>query len=235
MKRRDMNKALVATTVVSSAASTVASLVSPVATVALALQAPGLAHAQGGSFAEGIDYLSLDKRVPTDSEKGRIEVVEFFWFNCPHCNAFEPRFESWIKTVAKDVDVRRVPVHFRDDFEPQQRMYYVLESLGMVDALQAKVFKAIHTDHQNLQTFDALAAWSEKNGIQRAKFTELYNSFAVVSKAKRAAQQQDAFKVQGVPALGIAGRFYTDGSLVGNMDKALQVAEFLISEVRKGR
>ena len=114
-------------------------------------------------------------------------------------------------------------------------MYFVLETLGLVESMQAKVFKAIHTDHQNLQTFENLAAWSEKNGIPRAKFTELYNSFAVVSRAKRAAQQQDAFKVQGVPALGIAGRFYTDGSLVGNMDKALQVTEFLISEVRKGR
>ncbi len=222
MKRRDLNQALVA----SSAA---------MVSLGLGLGASPLAQAQGSSFAEGIDYLSLDKRVPTDSEKGRIEVVEFFWFNCPHCNAFEPRFEAWIKTLPKDVDVRRAPVRFRDDFEPQQRMYYVLESLGLVDSMQAKVFKAIHTEHQNLQTFENLAAWSEKNGIPRAKFTELYNSFAVVSRAKRAAQQQDAFKVQGVPALGIAGRFYTDGSLVGNMDKALQVTEFLISEVRKGR
>jgi protein dithiol oxidoreductase (disulfide-forming) len=223
MKRRDMNQALMA-----SSAGWLA--------LGLGLEAaPEAALAQGAKYAEGIDYLSLDKRVPTDSEKGRIEVVEFFWFNCPHCNAFEPRLEAWIKTLPKDVDVRRVPVRFRDDFEPQQRMYYVLESLGLVDSMQAKVFKAIHTEHQNLQNFDNLAAWSEKNGIPRAKFTELYNSFAVVSRAKRAAQQQEAFKVQGVPALGIAGRFYTDGTLVGNMDKALQVTEFLIAEVRKGR
>ena len=114
-------------------------------------------------------------------------------------------------------------------------MYYVLESLGLVDTLQARVFKAIHTEHQNLQNFDALAAWSEKNGIPRAKFSELYNSFAVVSRAKRAAQLQEAFKVQGVPALGIGGRFYTDGSLAGSMDKALQITEYLIAEVRKGR
>ena len=231
MKRRDMNKALAA----SSLAAWARPVVSPLLAAGLGLQATAGLSAPGASFAEGIDYLSLDKRVPTDSEKGRIEVLEFFWFNCPHCNAFEPRLESWIKTLPKDVEVRRVPVHFRDDFEPQQRMYYVLESLGLVDTMQSRVFKAIHTEHQNLQNFDALAAWSEKNGIPRAKFSELYNSFAVVSRAKRAAQIQEAFKVQGVPALGIGGRFYTDGSLAGSMDKALQVTEYLIAEVRKGR
>jgi len=191
--------------------------------------------AQGGQPQEGIEYLSLDKRVPTDAAKGKIEVIEFFWYSCPHCNAFEPRFESWMAQVPKDVEVHRVPVRFRDDFEPQQRMYYVLEALGKVDALHASVFKAIHTERQSLSSPEALADWSEKHGIPKAKFMELFNSFAVVAKAKRAAQLQDLFKVQGVPALGIAGRFYTDGSLSGSMEKALQITEFLLGEVRRGR
>jgi thiol:disulfide interchange protein DsbA len=192
-------------------------------------------RAQGGPPQEGIEYLSLDKRIPTDAAKGKIEVIEFFWYSCPHCNAFEPRFESWMAQVPKDVEVHRVPVRFRDDFEPQQRMYYVLEALGKVDALHASVFKAIHTERQSLSTPEALADWAEKHGIARAKFSELFNSFAVVSKAKRATQLQDLFKVQGVPALGIAGRFYTDGSLAGSMEKALQTTEYLLSEVRRGR
>ena len=205
------------------------------ALVSWAQSAPSFAQGPSTGISEGIDYLSLDKRVPTESAKGKIEVIEFFWYSCPHCNAFEPRFESWMKNVSKDVEVKRVPVKFRDDFEPQQRMYYVLEALGKVESHHALVFRAIHTERLNLSGAEALANWADKNGIPKAKFMELYNSFAVVSKAKRAAQLQDAFKVQGVPALGINGRFYTDGSLAGSMDKALQVTEFLLSEIRKGR
>ena len=191
--------------------------------------------AQPAPYQEGIEYVSLDKRVPTDAGKGKIEVIEFFWYSCPHCNAFEPRFASWVKALPKDVEVKRVPVRFRDDFEPQQRMYYVLEALDKVEALHGKLFQAIHVEKQNLGSAEALAQWADKNGIPKAKFVELYNAFGVVTKAKRAHQLQEAFKVQGVPALGIGGRFYTDGSLTQTMDRSLQVAEYLIGEVRRGR
>ena len=191
--------------------------------------------AQTAPYQEGIEYVSLDKRVPTEAGKGKIEVIEFFWYSCPHCNAFEPRFASWVKALPKDVEVKRVPVRFRDDFEPQQRMYYVLEALDKVEALHGKLFQAIHVEKQNLGSAEALAQWADKNGIPKAKFAELYNAFGVVTKAKRAHQLQEAFKVQGVPALGIGGRFYTDGSLSGSMERALQITDYLIAEIRKGR
>jgi thiol:disulfide interchange protein DsbA len=193
---------------------------------------PLTAQAQGPVAAfkpvEGKDYLSLDKRVPTDVGAGKIELIEFFWYSCPHCNAFEPQFAAWKKAAPKDVVVQRVPVRFRDDFEPQQRAYYVFESLNLVDTLHGKLFHAIHSERQQLNSAQALAAWADKNGLPEKKFIETYNSFGVASKARRATQLQDAFKVQGVPALGIAGRFYTDGSLTQTMDRALQVAEYLI-------
>ena len=191
---------------------------------------PWGAQAQGPAAAkkpvEGTDYLSLDKRVPTDVGAGKIEVIEFFWYSCPHCNAFEPQFAAWKKAAPKDVVVQRVPVRFRDDFEPQQRAYYVFESLNMVDAMHGKLFHAIHTERQQLNSAQALAAWADKNGLPEKKFIETFNSFGVASKARRATQLQEAFKVQGVPALGIAGRFYTDGSLTQTMDRSLQVAEY---------
>ena len=200
---------------------------------------PLAAHAQGPAAAkkpvEGTDYLSLDKRVPTDEGAGKIELIEFFWYSCPHCNSFEPQFAAWLKAAPKDVVVQRVPVRFRDDFEAQQRAYYVFESLNMVDAMHGKLFHAIHNERQQLNTSQALAAWANKNGLPEKKFLDTFNSFGVASKARRATQLQDAFKVQGVPALGIAGRFYTDGSLTQTMDRALQVAEYLIGEVRRGR
>jgi thiol:disulfide interchange protein DsbA len=191
--------------------------------------------AQPAAFKAGTDYMVLSKALPTEATKGKIEVLEFFWYNCPHCNAFEPSLSAWSKKLPKDVELRRVPVRFRETFEGQQRAYYVLEALGKVEELQAKMFAAIHVEKQTLEKHDALVVWAEKNGIPAAKFNELFNSFSVVSKARRAAQLQEQFKVEGVPALGIGGRFYVDGSLAGSMERALQITDFLIGEIRKGR
>lgn len=220
MKRRDFSLAAV------SAATSAISL-------PLSAQAQGPAAAK--KPVEGTDYLLLDKRVPTDVGAGKIELIEFFWYSCPHCNAFEPQFVAWKKAAPKDVVVQRVPVRFRDDFEPQQRAYFVFEALNLLDVMHGKLFHAIHNERQQLNSAAALAAWADKNGLPEQKFTEAYNSFGVASKARRATQLQEAFKVQGVPALGIAGRFYTDGSLTQTMDRALQVADYLLGEVRRGR
>jgi len=196
---------------------------------------PVTAQAQGKPPTEGTDYLLLDKPAPVDTAADKVEVVEFFWYSCPHCNVFEPQFDAWAKKVAKTVSVRRVPVSFRPDFEPQQRLYYVLEALDKVDALHKKVFYAIHVEKQALNTAELVAAWAEKQGVNKAKFTELYNSFPVNLKARKATQLQDAFKVDGVPALGVAGRYYTSGSLAGTMERALMVTDHLIMLARKGK
>ncbi|MDP3605212.1 MAG: thiol:disulfide interchange protein DsbA/DsbL, partial [Polaromonas sp.] len=157
-----------------------------------------------------------------------------FWYSCPHCNTFEPALEDWIKRAAKDVVVRRVPVSFRPDFEPQQRLYYVLEAMNKVEELHKKVFYAIHVEKQMLNTPVLVAAWAEKQGLDRAKFTEMYNSFTIATRARKATQLQDAYRVDGVPSLGVAGRFFTSGELAKNMGRALQVTEYLVGQVRKG-
>ena len=193
------------------------------------------ALSQSAGFKAGTDYLVLSKPITTDAAKGKVEVLEFFWYNCPHCNSFEPKLSAWSKKLPKDVEVKRVPVRFRAEFEPQQRAYYVLEALGKVEELQGKMFAAIHTERQTLTTLEPLLGWAEKNGIPKKQFTDLYNSFTVIGKARRAAQLQEQFKVEGVPALCVAGRFYVDGSLAGSMERALQVVDFLLGEVRKGR
>jgi len=126
------------------------------------------------------------------------------------------------------VVLKRTPIAFRPDFEPQQRLYYVLEGMGKVDELHKKVFYAIHIEKQPLNTADSIAAWAEKQGLNKAKFVEMYNSFSVSTKARKATQLQNAFQVDGVPALGIAGRYYTSGSMAKTMDRALQVADYLV-------
>ena len=203
------------------------------ATAAAGISAlPLLAQAQAKAFQSGTDYLTLDKPAPVEAPAGQIEVVEFFWYNCPHCNGFEPMFDSWAKKVPKDVLVRRVPIAFRPDFEPQQRLYYVLESMGKVDELHKKVFYAIHVDKQPLTTADQITAWVEKQGIAKDKFVEMYNSFAVATKARKATQLQNAYAIDGVPALGINGRYYTSGSQAQTLERALQVTDALIAQSR---
>ncbi len=203
-------------------------------TVVSALPVAALAQQPRG-YQEGQDYVALDKRVPGDTAAGRVEVIEFFWYNCPHCNAFEPQLEQWAAKLPKDVILRRMPVAFRDDFVPQQRLFYTLETLGKLEEMHKKVFYAIHVEKRNLSSQAAISDWVASQGIDKTKFNQIYDSFAVQTKATRAAKLQNDYKVGGVPALGIAGRFYTDGSLAQSMSRALQVTDFLIAEVKKGR
>ena len=187
------------------------------------------------AFRSGKDYITLERPVATEAGNGKIEVLEFFWYSCPHCNQFEPAFEQWAKNAPKDVVVRRVPVAFRDDFVPQQRLYFTLEAMNLVDKMHLRVFTAIHGEKLMLNSEAAVLAWADKQGIDKAKFEQTYKSFGVATKAKRAVQLQNDFKIEGVPSLGVAGRFYIDGTLAGSMPRALQVADALIAQSRQNR
>lgn len=203
------------------------------AAAAAVLAVPGTVLAQRRAPEDGRDFRSLARAVPVEAPAGRIEVVEFFWYSCPHCNAFEPKLVAWSQRMPPDVVLRRVPVAFRDDFEPQQRLYYTLEALGKVEELHGKVYDAVHVQRQPTRREDQILAWAEQNGLDRARFQALYTSREIAAKARAATQLQDAYAVDGVPALGVAGRFYTDAPLAGNMDRALQVVDWLVTEVRK--
>ena len=216
MKRRDFSASLLG-----SAAGLVAS------------GWPAPAHAQGGPV-EGTHYVRLSQPVPA-GPAGKIEVIEFFWYGCPHCNAFEPTLEPWVKQLPADVAFHRVPVAFSaEPFVAHQRIFYALDSLGQVAAMHRKVFYAIHNDRLRLDKPADISAFMARNGVDAAKFIEAYDSFSVQGKAKQAAQQAAAYKIDGVPAIGIHGRYYTSGSLAGTNEKALAVADFLIQRVRKG-
>jgi thiol:disulfide interchange protein DsbA len=193
-------------------------------------------HAQGQPPKAGTDYIVLGKPVPVDAPAGKVEVVEFFSYNCPHCAAFEPRLETWIKQLPPHVAFRRIPVPFvGNDTDTKQRLYYTLEALGKVDDYQLKLFQAIHQERQNLFGDAAILAWSEKQpGLDAKKFADLFKSFSVVGKAKRATQLTSEYQVAGVPALGVAGRWYVDGETAGSLEGALRVADALISQARKG-
>lgn len=197
-----------------------------------ALALGGRAAAQGGPV-EGTHYVKLSQPVATPGS-GKIEVVEFFSYACPHCNAFEPTLEGWIKKLPADVAFRRAPVPFLQNADNFQKLYFALEALGQVDALQRKVFYAIHGERQRLDKPADIAAFLAKNGVDSAKFMDVFNSFSVQTKARQASQLSEAYRIDGVPALGVQGRYYTSVSLAGGPDRALAVADFLVQRVRKG-
>ena len=190
------------------------------------------AQAQGGAPVEGKDYLRLSTPLPA-APGGKIEVVEFFWYGCPHCNAFEPMLDAWAKKLPADVSFRRVPVAFREEpYVAHQRIYYALEEMKLTDTMHRRVFAAIHVDHMRLDKPADIAAFMTKNGVDGAKFLEYYNGFSVQTKARQAAQLAQAYKLDGVPAIGIQGRYFTSASMAGSHERALAVTDYLIQQVR---
>jgi len=198
-----------------------------------AVLTPSLSLAQANAPRDGTDFKVLNRPAPVETPAGKIELIEFFWYSCPHCNAFEPVLSDWVRKLPKDVVFKRVPVAFRDDFVPQQRLFYALEALNLIDTLHARAFAAIHVEKQNLSQGNAIIDWVAKQGIDRERFVEQFNSFAVTTKATRARQLQTAYEVEGVPALGVAGRYYTDGALAKSMGRVLQVVDHLTNQIRR--
>lgn len=183
---------------------------------------------------EGKDYRKLSKPAPTEAQPGKIEVVEFFGYFCPHCNTFEPTLNAWSKTAPKDIVLHRVPVNFNAKTVPMQKLYYTLEGMGKLEALHAQAFRFIHVERKPLQEDEQVFAWASAQGLDMAKFKEMYNSFGVANQIRKATQLQQAYDVEGVPSMGVAGRYYVDGTMAGSMENVLRVVEQLAAQVRKG-
>jgi thiol:disulfide interchange protein DsbA len=198
----------------------------------------GPSHGQSAP-SEGVNYVRLADPVAT-APAGKIEVIEFFWYECPHCNAFEPALDAWAKRLPEDVAFRRVPVWFREEpFGAQQRLFYALEALDLVPTLHRKVFQIIHAERTRMRTPEDFAAFVLKNGVDPIKFITAYNAFSVQSKSLQARQTASAYKIDAVPAMGVHGRYYTNGNLAnaglppGSVDRMLGVVDALIARVRQ--
>lgn len=200
---------------------------------AVVLAWPAVAPAQGAPV-EGKHYVRLTQPVATSAGPGKIELIEFFWYGCPHCNAFEPTLETWVKRLPADVVFHRVPVAFSaEPFTAHQRIYYALDTLGLVGAMHRKVFYAIHNDRMRLDKPADISAFMAKNGVDATRFMEAFGSFTTQTRLRQANQLVAGYKIDGVPAIGIHGRFYTSGTLAGTNDKALAVTDLLVQRLRK--
>jgi protein dithiol oxidoreductase (disulfide-forming) len=193
---------------------------------------PTLVQAQG-TPAEGRDYVRLQTPAPT-SASGKVEVVEFFGYWCPHCNAFEPSLDAWVRKLPAHVSFKRIPVAFQAAQEIHQRLYFTLEAMGQVDAMHRKVFGAMHVQKMRLDKEADILALVTANGVDGAKFADTFKSFTVQTKVRQARQLAEAYKIDGVPTIGIQGRFFTSPSLTGGAERALAVADFLIERSRGG-
>ena len=197
-----------------------------------ALAACGVsAHAQGLPV-EGKDYLRL--ATPIGMPPGKIEVVEFFGYWCPHCSAFESTLDAWARKLPADVSLRRVPVGFQPWHEPYQRLYYAIESLGLMDPLHRRAFAAVHVNRQRLEKDADIQKWATDSGQDGAKLLDAMKSFSTSSRLRQGAQLVNEYHIDSVPTLGIHGRFTTSPANAGTHERALQVTDQLVAQLRGG-
>jgi protein dithiol oxidoreductase (disulfide-forming) len=190
------------------------------------------AHASPSAPVSGKDYTVLASPQPTDVPAGKIEVTEFFWYGCPHCNEFNPYLEDWIKKQGPDVVFQRVPVAFRDDFIPHSKMYHALDALGLAQKLTPAIFNEIHVKKDYLLTLDAQTKFLATLGVDKQKYTDAYNSFSTQSDLKRDAKLMDDYKIDGVPTLAVQGKYETGPAATDSLPGTIQVLDFLVAQIR---
>ncbi|MCS6763666.1 MAG: thiol:disulfide interchange protein DsbA/DsbL [Candidatus Protistobacter heckmanni] len=181
--------------------------------------------------AEGKDFLTVKPPQPVDGQ-GKIVVTEFFWYGCPHCFELEPSIVAWGKKQSKDVSFQLVPVSFNDTTLPHSQIYYALETLGKLEELHDKVFNAIHVQRKRLLKEDEIADWMASQGVDHAKFLAAFKSFSANSKSRGANKMADDYRLDGVPAIAVNGKYLTSPSIAGSSERVLQTLDFLIAQER---
>jgi len=200
---------------------------------------PALALAQAPTFTPeaGVDYDELKTPQPPQERSDKIEVLDFFGYWCPHCFDFVTDLEAWRRKLGADIAYRHVPVAFRDNETPLSQTFYTLQALNRLDDMHIKVFNAIHIAKKKLFDPNEIADFAAENGIDRAKWLSVYNSFSVVTATRRSAQIWQAYGIDGTPTLACDGRFMTSPSKARSKSNAgaLYVMDYLIDRVRHER
>src|SRR6266705_836853 len=187
-----------------------------------------------GSPVEGVDYIELKPPQAVESP-GKVEVLKFFWYRCPHCYALEPDLEAWAKRFPRDVQVKRIPGILNDDWGIDARIFYTLEAIGELERLHRPLFDAIHQQGGARLRGEAFAKWTAdwlaKQNVDTAKYDAAFHSFTVESKLRRAIQMGRGYRLEGVPTLTVQGRYLV---IASTSHKAmLATADFLIGETRR--
>jgi thiol:disulfide interchange protein DsbA len=207
--------------------------------------AVGTAFASPADPKNGVEYITLAQPQAVQAVGKKVEVIEFFMYHCPHCNALEPSFEQWVKKQGDNIVLRRVHIPSQGASDPEAHLYLTLEALGKVNEMHAKVFKAMHVDRVRLTKDDTIIDWVSKNGIDRATFLNAWNSFGVMTKLRQLTKIVEAYKVDGAPTIVIDGKYQTSPALVYNSVKTsseaqlfpatLQVMDALVAKAAKSK
>lgn len=198
------------------------------------LSTTGLA-AEGGTegqtwFTEGLQYERIARPVPTHVAPGKVEVVELFWYGCPHCYHFEPYLSKWMVNKPKAAEFRRIPAALNPSWQAMAKTYYALELMGEAERLHPIIFQAIHEQGRKLRDLDAIARFLAQQGVDEKRFREAYASLPVQTRMQEAAYLGRDYGVRGVPAVVVNGKYRTSASLAGGYDEVLEVVNFLVEK-----
>lgn len=186
------------------------------------------------TFEEGKHYIRLSQPVPTSSPTRKIEVVEAFWYGCPHCYQLEPYIKPWARALANDVTFRKVPALFGPEWKVHGQLYYTVQALEVdVDEVNTAIFRSIHQENQRLNQLDAMAGFLKRYGVSENQFIKTYNSFGVRNQLRLADSLIRGAQLTGVPALIVNGKYRLSTQEAGSFKVMLEVADFLIGKERQ--
>lgn len=186
-----------------------------------------LVFGQASAFDEGIDYTRLSQPEPTDTGK-KVEVLEFFWYGCPHCFHLEPFLEKWLKDKPADAAFRRMPAVLGPNWQPGARAFFAAQELGVLDKLHEPLFRAIHIEKRPLFDEDQLVAFAAQQGINADEFRKAYDSFYVNMKVRRAAEVERRYGIDGVPTIIVNGKYRTSVGQAGSKERLIEVINYLV-------
>ena len=175
----------------------------------------------------GVDFQTLAAAQPVQATGKKVEVIEFFAYHCPACNALEPAFNQWVKKQGDNIVLRRIHLPFQGPADPEAHLFLTLEAMGKLEEFHGKVFRAVHVERKRLMTDDAIIDWAVKNGLDKAKFMETWNSFGVTTKLRRLGQLQASYKVTGTPTIIIDGKYVVSPGQVAEANKIQDVGQML--------
>jgi protein dithiol oxidoreductase (disulfide-forming) len=182
--------------------------------------------------AESVGYETISPAQPTH-DPAKVEVIEFFWYGCPHCYDFEPLLNKWKENLPKNVEFIRQPAAFNETWTKHAKAYYTAEALGVVDKIHADFFEAVQKKGQDLETEEQLVPFFVAHGVKEADFREAYNSFPVDAKIRQAGAMAARYGITGVPAIIINGKYKTNGKIAGSHEKMIEVMNKLIEQESK--
>lgn len=185
------------------------------------------------TYEEGTDYQRIVPAQPTEAPKGKIEVVELFWYGCPHCYRFQPYMERWAKNLPADVEYRRMPAILGENWAFLAKAYYTAEALGVTGRIHRPLFDAIHAEKRRLDTEDRLADFFAEQGVSKEDFKKAFNSFWVDAKVRNAEEMSRRYQAQATPSVVINGKYILNpDNTQGNFNTMIKIMDYLIAKER---